>query len=70
MILPLAFYLAIALTIWFVVFSEASAWAKIVVGILFAASLFLRYSHYSLAGLFLQIALSIFIALYLKVQAG
>jgi hypothetical protein len=40
---------------------------------LFVASTFLRYSRYtslSLAGLFLQIGVSIFIAIYLKVQAG
>jgi hypothetical protein len=70
MILLLAFLLAIALTIWFIIFSEAARWAKAIVGLLFAVSMLLRYSRFSMAGFFLQIALSIFIALYLKVQAG
>jgi hypothetical protein len=73
MLLPFVFFIAIALAIWFVVFSEASMRAKIIVGVLFVASVFLRYSRYtslSLTGLFLQIGVSIFIAIYLKVQAG
>jgi hypothetical protein len=73
MLIPFVFFIAIALAIWFVVFSEASTWAKIIVGVLFVASVFLRYSQHtslSLAGLFLQIGVSIFIAIYLKVQAG
>ena len=70
MILWLGFLIAIALTIWFVVFSDASARAKTVVGLLFLASLLLRYSGYSIVGLFLQLALSISLALFLKVQQG
>jgi hypothetical protein len=73
MLLPFVFFIAIALAIWFIFFSEASLRAKIIVGLLFVASTFLRYSQYtslSLAGLFLQIGVSIFIAIYVKVQAG
>jgi NADH:ubiquinone oxidoreductase subunit K len=65
-LLPLAFFAAIALTIWFVAVSEASSSAKILVAALFAISLLCRYSRYSLAGLFLQIGLSIFVLLYRK----
>ena len=70
MILPLAFFLTIAFVIWFVALSQASGRAKIVVGLLFAVSMLLRFSRYSMAGFFLQIALSLFIALYLKVHTG
>ena len=70
MFLWLGLLIAVALTIWFVVFSEASTKAKIVVGLLFLASLLLRYSGYSMVGFFLQLALGISLALYLKMQQG
>jgi hypothetical protein len=68
-LLPLVFFLTIALTIWFVFVSEASAPAKILVAVLFVASLFLRNSRYSLMGFFLQVALGIFVALYQRVKS-
>ena len=68
-LLPLVFFLTVALTIWFVFVSEASAPAKILVAVLFVASLFLRYSRFALAGLFLQVALGIFVAIYQKLKS-
>jgi hypothetical protein len=70
MILWLGFLIAIGLTIWFVVFSDASAWTKIVAALLFVVSLLLHGSGFSIAGLFLQFAMSIAIAFYLKAQQG
>lgn len=68
-LLPLAFYGAIALTVWFVLASEAAAKVKVVLAALFILSVWLRHSRFALAGFFLQIALSIFILLYQKTQA-
>ncbi len=68
-LLPLVFFLTIALTIWFVFVSEAPALAKILAAALFVVSLFLRYSRFYLAGFFLQIALSIFMAIYQKIKS-
>ena len=68
-LLPIAFFAAIALVIWFVFFSEASAFSKILVGTLFAVSFLLRYTRFGLAGFFLQIAIGIFVLLYQKVRA-
>ena len=68
MILPLAFILAIALTIWFVFVSDASLIAKLSVAALFLASWWLRFSRFSMAGFLIQVGLSIFIAVYLKVK--
>ena len=68
-LLPLVFFLTIALTIWFVFVVDASAPSKILVAVLFVASLFLRYSRFALAGLFLQVALGIFVAIYEKVKS-
>jgi hypothetical protein len=47
MLLPFVFFIPIALAIWFIFFSEASLRAKIIVGLLFVASTFLRYSRYT-----------------------
>lgn len=70
LLLPFAFLIALALAIWFVFFSEASVRAKIIVGLLFSVSFLLRFTRFSLAGFFLQIALGVFIAIYLKVGTG
>jgi cadmium resistance protein CadD (predicted permease) len=68
-LLPLAFFAAIALTIWFVVVSEASVPAKVLVAALLMISLLCRYTRYSFAGFFLQIGLGIFILLYRKARS-
>ncbi|HLZ54094.1 MAG TPA: hypothetical protein VKS19_06400 [Verrucomicrobiae bacterium] len=68
-LLPLAFFAAIVLTSWFVVASEASWTAKILVAALFVISLLCRYSRYPFAGFFLQIGLGIFVLLYRKVRS-
>jgi len=68
-LLPLAFYGAIALTIWFVFFTEASTTLKIFAAGLFVASLLLRYTHFALAGFLLQIAIAIFILIYQKTRS-
>jgi hypothetical protein len=68
-LLPLAFYGAIALTIWFVGFSKASGLPKTSVVFLFAVSFFLRYSRFAMVGFFLQIGLAIFVLLYRKVRS-
>ncbi len=70
LLLPFAFLIALALAIWFVFFSEASVRAKIIVGLLFSVSFLLRFTRFALAGFFLQIALGVFIAIYLKVGIG
>jgi hypothetical protein len=70
LLLPFVFFIAIALAIWFVVFSEATVRAKIIVGLLFALSFVLRFTRFAMAGFLLQIAVSIFVAIYLKVQAA
>ena len=64
------FLIGIALAIWFLFFSEASIRAKAIVGLLFALSIALRFTSFAMAGFLLQIALSILIAIYLKVQAA
>ena len=61
---PLALLAAIALTIWFVLVSEAPVIAKVVVCVLFFISLFLHPSRFPLAGFFLQIAIAICLLLY------
>jgi len=68
-LLPLAFFAAIVLASWFVVASEASWSAKILVAALLVISLLCRYSRYSFAGFFLQIGLGIFVLLYRKVRS-
>ena len=69
LLFPIIFIAAIALTIWFILFTDAGVLAKIVVGTLYAASLLLRFSRYSMAGFFLQIGLCIFLAIYQKVKS-
>ncbi|MGA9779624.1 MAG: hypothetical protein ACLPRE_06775 [Limisphaerales bacterium] len=66
----LALFVAIALAIWFVFVSEASAIAKIVVGVLFVISFFLHPSIFLMAGFFLRIAISVFILLYQMYQTA
>ena len=68
-LLPLAFIAAIALVIWFVVASEASLPAKILVAVLFVASFLCRYTRYPMAGLFLQIGMAIYVLLYRKAHS-
>jgi hypothetical protein len=68
-LLPLVFFLSIALTIWFVFVSEAPALSKFLLAVLFVVSLLLRYSRFSLLGFFLQITLSIFVAIYQKAKS-
>jgi hypothetical protein len=68
-LLPIAFFAAIALAIWFVLFSAASMPIKITLGVLFVASLLLRYSRFSMAGFFLQIAIAIFVLLYRQTRS-
>jgi hypothetical protein len=67
-LLPIAFFAAIALVIWFVFFSEASVLSKILVGVLWAVSFLLRHTKFDLEGFFLQIAVAIFVLLYRKVR--
>lgn len=69
-LLPLAFFAAIALTIWFVVFSEAQLPAIILAAVLFIISWLCRHSRYPLAGIFLQVGLAIFILLYRKARSS
>jgi hypothetical protein len=68
-LLPFVFIAAIALTIWFIFFTEAPMPAKILVGLLYIATLLLRFSRFSMAGFFLQIALCISLALYQKLKS-
>ena len=70
LLFPFVFLIAIALAIWFLFFSEASLRSKIIVGLLFALSFVLRFTRFAMAGFLLQIALGIFVAIYLKVQAA
>lgn len=67
---PLAFLVAIALAIWFVFISEAAVIAKILVAVLFITSFFLHPSPFPMAGLFLRIAISVFILLYQMYQTA
>ncbi|HTQ50771.1 MAG TPA: hypothetical protein VMJ12_08665 [Candidatus Acidoferrales bacterium] len=66
----LAFLVAIGLAIWFVFISEAPVIAKILVGALLVISFFLHPPVFPLAGLFLRIAISVFILLYQMYQAA
>lgn len=68
-LLPLAFFVTIALAVWFVLMSDASVPGKVVVAALFLLSLWLGHTRFAMAGFFLQIALSIFILLYQKLAA-
>ena len=70
LLFPIVFIAAIALTIWFVFFTDAGLLAKIVVGSLYVASVLLRFSRFSLAGFFLQIGLCIALAIYQKVKSA
>jgi len=54
-LLPLVFFLSIALTIWFVFVSEAPALSKFLLAVLFVVSLLLRYSRFSLLGFFCKL---------------
>ncbi|HXR47182.1 MAG TPA: hypothetical protein VN784_07040 [Candidatus Limnocylindrales bacterium] len=67
---PLAFFVAIALAIWFVFISEASVIAKILVAVLFITSFLLHPSAFPMAGFFLRIAISVFILLYQMYQTA
>ena len=69
MLLPIVFILAIALTAWFVICTDAGVLTKIIVGSLFVASMLLRFSRFSMAGFFLQTGLCIFLAIYHKVKS-
>jgi hypothetical protein len=69
-LLLLAFFVTIALTIWFVFMSDASMVAKVVVGIIFVISFFLHPSAFTLAGFFLRIAISIFVLFYQIIQSA
>ena len=66
---PLVFVAVIALTIWFIVFTDAPVTAKILVGVLYVLTLLLRFSRYSMAGFFLQIAVGISLALYQRIKS-
>lgn len=68
-LLPLAFFAAIALTVWFVFMTEPSGLAKVLLAALCIVSLLFRYSRFWLVGLFLQVAISIFVLLYQKARA-
>ena len=67
-LLPLAFFAAIALAVWFVFVSEATLPVKIVTAVLFILSLWLRHTQFAMSGFFLRIAISIFILLYQRMQ--
>jgi hypothetical protein len=67
-LLPIAFFAAIALVIWFVFFSEAPVLSKILVGVLWAISFLLRHTKFGMEGFFLQIAIAIFVLLYRKAR--
>jgi hypothetical protein len=69
-LLPLAFFVAIALTIWFVLISDAAVLAKVLIGVLFVISLFLRPSAFPLAGFLLRIAISVFVLFYQMYQTA
>lgn len=69
-LLPLAFLVAIALTIWFVFISEASVIARVLVGVLLIISFFLHPSIFPLAGFFLRVAISVFVLLYQMYQTA
>ena len=69
-LLPLAFIVVIALTIWFVFVSDASPIAKIIVGALFVISFLLHPSIFSSAGFFLRIGISIFVLFYQMYQTA
>jgi hypothetical protein len=68
-LLPIVFIAAVALTVWFIFFTDAPIPAKILVGFIYVASLLLRFSRYSVAGFVLQIALCILLALYQKIKS-
>jgi len=69
-LLPLAFFVAIALAIWFVFISDATMTAKVLVGALFIISFFLHPLIFPLAGFFLRIAISIFVLFYQMCQTA
>ena len=68
-LLPLAFIVALALTVWFVLFSEARMRLKIAVAILYLGAQLLNHTRFATAGFFLQIAISLFILLYWQARA-
>ena len=67
-LLPLVFIAAIALTIWFVVASDASPFTKVLIAVLFGASLMCRNTRFALAGFFVQVVLGIFVLLYRRAR--
>jgi hypothetical protein len=69
-LLPLAFIVSIALTIWFVFISEASVIAKVLVGALFVISFFLHPLSFPMAGFFLRIGISISVLFYQMYQTA
>jgi hypothetical protein len=66
----LAFFITVALAIWFVFISEASWTAKVLVGVLSAISCILHPPSCPLAGFFLRIAISIFVLFYQICQSA
>lgn len=68
LLLPLAFFIAIALTIWLVCFSEAPVPVKGAVAALLVFSLWLRHTRFGMEGLILQVVMSLFILLYQQAQ--
>jgi hypothetical protein len=67
---PLAFFVAIALTIWFAFFSDAPVIAKVLIAVLFVVSFFFHPTAFPLAGFFLRIAVAIFVLLYQAYQTA
>ncbi len=65
----LALGVAIVLTIWFAFATDASIFGKVLLVALCIVSLLVRNSRFWVAGLILQVAISIFVLLYLKVKS-
>jgi hypothetical protein len=67
-LLPPAFLVAIALTIWLVLVCEAAVPVKVAAAALFVFSLRLLHTRFGMEGLILQVVMSIFIPPCLKTQ--
>ena len=67
---PLVFLVTVGLVVWFVFISGASVPVKIIVTALFAASFFVHPSAFPVAGLFLRIAIALFVLFYQMYQTA
>lgn len=67
---PLVFLVTVGLLIWFVFVSGAAVLVKVITAALFVTSFFVHPSAFPVAGLFLRIAVALFVLIYQMYQTA